>query len=211
VTSLAVLAISGAKGYEEIADRGVKWLVGHAGMATSIWTRLARLAMGTNTSATDHIGWPWFPGAASWVIPTSLAICALARHRKGPNGHEIAIRLEEARRFLLSRQCPDHGWNHGGLFQAGEVPLSYPETTGIALLAIAATGGAAAIDASLQCAERHAANPLSSEGAVWLRLGLMAHGRSVEVDAGRYRDWTVNQMALRMIADSGPAGFVGHA
>jgi hypothetical protein len=97
------------------------------------------------------------------------------------------------------------------LFRAGEIPVSYPETTGIALLAIAAAGSAPAMEASLQCAEHHAANPRSSEGAVWLRLGLMAHGRSIEVDAGRYRDWTVNQMALRMIGDAGPAEFVGHA
>ena len=214
VTSLAVLALSGAPGYEEIAERGVHWLVTQTGAETSIWARLARMAVGTNTGATDHIGWPWFPGAAAWVIPTSLAICALSRHQQGIYGAGIASRIGEARAFLLSRRCPDQGWNHGGLFRNGETPMSYPETTGIALLALAATKGVGVeVEASIRCGEQHAQDPKSSEGANWLRLGLAAHGRNPATQAARYRDWTVNQMALGIITQVGAAGrnpFIDH-
>jgi hypothetical protein len=207
-----VLALSGASGYEDVTDRGVQWLLTQSGAEVSLWARLARFAMGIGSTATDHAGWPWFPGAAAWVIPTSLAICALNRHASGKYAGEIAKRVEEARRFLLSRRCPDHGWNHGGLFQAGETPVSYPETTGIALLALA---GLTSTDMapSIELAEVQAREPKSSEGENWLRLGLRAHGRSVPQTAVHYRGWTVNQVSLRIIAQAGEAGqnpFTGH-
>lgn len=212
VTSLGVLALSGMAGYEDIVDHGVRWLLPQSGAETSFWVRLARFAMGIDSSATEHDGWPWFPGAASWVIPTSLAICALSRQRNGKYAKEIASRIHEARRFLLSRRCPDQGWNHGGLFRPGEAPVSYPETTGIALLALAGMGQAD-LEPSLRCGEQHARNPKSSEGAYWLTLGLLAHGRTPPLPA-EYHDWTVNQAALRVIAQAGKEGnnpFLPHA
>jgi hypothetical protein len=202
VTSLAVLALTGMGGYHVFAERGVECLLSQSGADTSLVARMARFAMGVK-SASDHAGWPWFPGAASWVIPTSLSICALAKHRSGKHGREIAARVGNAQEFLLSRQCPDSGWNHGGLFRPDEKPDSYPETTGIALLALAGRGG---IEHSLRCGEQHARNPRSSEGAYWLRLGLGAHGRGPELPSTDYRDWTVSEAALRIIADSAERG-----
>jgi hypothetical protein len=204
VTSLGVLALSGMAGYEDIADRGVRWLLTQSGAESSFWARLGRIATGARSQATEHTGWPWFPGAAAWVIPTSLAICALSRHRGEKYRAEIAARLEEARKFLLSRRCPDHGWNHGGLFRGDEMPVSYPETTGIALLAL--SGMEADMAGSLRCGEQHLRNPKSSEGENWLCLGLRAHGLTPERPGAKYRDWTVNQVALRVITQAGEAG-----
>jgi hypothetical protein len=176
--------------------------------------------MGTRSAATENAGWPWIPGAAAWVIPTSLAICALSRQKPGAVGRgipasipaRIAARINEGRQFLLSRRCPDHGWNHGGLFRSGEAPESYPETTGIALLAMA---GARQPDfeLSLHRGEQHAGDPKSSEGAYWLRLGLLAAGRKIPPSPVNYRDWTVNQVALRIITEAAELGhnpFISH-
>jgi hypothetical protein len=211
VTSLSILALSGLDGYEEIADRGVHWLLSQAGAESSVWARMARLAMGTQSSPTQHAGWPWFPGAAAWVIPTSFAIFALLKQKSGRYSGEIEARVKDARSFLLARRCPDHGWNHGGLFRDGERPSSYSETTGIALLALTGTTSAE-IKQSIRCAEQHVREPRSSEGDCWLRLGLAAHGRKPAPSSGKYRDWTVNQMALGIIARSGREGnpFIDH-
>jgi hypothetical protein len=146
------------------------------------------------------------------VIPTSLAICALSRQQQGAYREEIGPRVAEARKFLLSRRCPDSGWNHGGLFRAGEAPDSYPETTGIALLALAGTE-VAGMEASLRCGERHARSARSSEGENWLRLGLMAHGRAMAATEVTYRHWTVNHVALALITEAAGAGrnpFIHH-
>jgi hypothetical protein len=206
VTSLAVLALSEMSGYEDIVDRGVDWLLAKSVGETSWLTRLARFAAGNTSGVTEHAGWPWFPGASAWVIPTSLAICALSRQTRA------AARVKEARQFLLDRRCPDHGWNHGGLYRPGETPVSYPETTGVALLAL--SGTKTNIELSLRCGEQHAVNPKSSEGESWLRLGLRAHGHDIPPPSTTHRDWTVNQIALRILTQTLEAGrnpFLNHA
>jgi hypothetical protein len=213
VTSLALLALSQLTGFEDPVDRGIHWLLGQSGAETSLFARIALFASGTASDATDHHGWPWFPGAAAWVIPTSLAICALSRHTRGSYANQIPSRIDEGVRFLLSRRCPDQGWNHGGLFRPGEVPVSYPETTGLALLALAAAG-VQGLESSVLCGERHASDPKSGDGELWLKLGLRAQGRNFTAPRGKFRDWTVHQAALRIIADSEDADwhpFVGHA
>ena len=209
VTSLSILALTGMDGYEDSTAKGVAWLLQQSGAESSFWARLARVATGTRSSATDHVGWPWFPGAAAWVIPTSMAILALSKQqRRG----DIDSRIDEARSFLLSRRCPDNGWNHGGLFRPGETPFSYPETTGIALLALRGWDPLS-LGPSLRRGEQHTHDPRSSEGANWLRLGLAAHGRDPGPPSAKYRNWTVNQVALGIIAQAGEAGrnpFVDH-
>jgi hypothetical protein len=210
VTSLAILALSGLEGYEDLAESGVGWLLTQGGAETSFWARVAGFAVGRQSSATAHTGWPWFPGAAAWVIPTSLAILALLKQKHGRYGTLIEARVKDARGFLLGRRCPDHGWNHGGLFRDGEQPSSYPETTGIALLAFEGTAGPE-IAPSICRGEQHARDPRSSEGDYWLRLGLWVHGRT-SASCAKYRDWTVNQLALGIIvqaAGEGRNAFVG--
>jgi hypothetical protein len=215
VTSLAILALSGKAEYEGATGRGVEWLLAQSGAETSFWPRLARRLTSTQTSATEHVGWPWFPGAAAWVIPTSLAICALSKQRHGKHMNDIELRIKDGRRFLLTRKCPDHGWNHGGLFRSGETPVSYPETTGVALVALGAADSAVEneLELSLRCAEMHARDPRSSEGADWLTLGLSLFGREPEQPNRKFRNWTVNQIALGIIAQSAKDGrnaFVDH-
>ena len=57
---------------------------------------------------------------------------------------------------------------------------SYPETTGMALLALHGTTGPE-VTQGLKRGEQHLAACQSSEAASWLRLGLGAHGRSATV------------------------------
>ena len=85
------------------------------------------------------------------------------------------------------------------MYKPDERPNSYPETTGIALLALAGTSPSE-IDPSIRCGEQHARDPRSSEGDYWLRLGLSAQGRNPAPSTGHYRDWTVNQLALGIIS-----------
>lgn len=123
-------------------------------------------------------GWSFFPDTAGWVVPTALSILALLKLSRARPDAGLAARIAAGREFLGSRRCADGGWNHGSSKALGYDAGSYPETTGLALLAIG-NAGARDLDRSLEAAERHLPRCRSAEGLAWLQLGLRAHGRPV--------------------------------
>jgi hypothetical protein len=64
-------------------------------------------------------GWPWFPGASAWVVPTSYAV--LAFERVG-----LTQQAQTGKHFLLSKICADGGWNYGANKALGRDGDSYP-------------------------------------------------------------------------------------
>ncbi|PYT11171.1 MAG: hypothetical protein DMG59_27145 [Acidobacteria bacterium] len=180
VTSLALLALAqgdAARKSFSAQERAVEWLLRHSGRETDWVERLRRrLLGGTPADPREGVGWAWYPDTAAWVIPTCFAILALERVlRQGPNtsfGERINERLRVGRKFLASRRCRDGGWNHGSSEALGYSSESYPETTGLALVALDQVESAA-----LDIAERELKNCRSLQGAAWLQLGLLAHAR----------------------------------
>jgi len=140
-------------------------------------------------------GSPWFPGTAGWVTPTATSILALSRL----DNASFASQIEQGRRFLLSRRCRDGGWNHGGSSFRSEDANSYPETTGLALLALAGAP-AGQLTAALQLSEDFLKNPGSTEGLSWLQMGLVAQGRKMEDLQLPLRPRTIRDISLRLLA-----------
>jgi hypothetical protein len=184
VTALVLLLPEGALDTGRY-ERAIAWLKNQTGRETGWSYRLQQLLRGN--SAETPRGWPWFPGAAAWVIPTSLGIMAFERALAQGHNDALSDRVAAGRDFLLSRQCADGGWNHGSNQALGRDGDSYPETTGIALLAL---GGAARstnltakdrarIESGKAAARKHLALCRAAEGIAWLRMGLAAHGESV--------------------------------
>jgi hypothetical protein len=201
VTSLVALLPPesvGANRYKQ----ALAWIMRQMGTDSTIWYRLRERLLGTGTGE-QNPGWPWFPGTAAWVTPTVLAILALSKVEKHRESVEIRGRIEKGRRFLLSRRCADGGWNHGSSHALGYDGNSYAETTGAALLALA---GVANLDQSLSAAERHWSECRSAEGAAWLKLGLLAHGRKKEGWPPQTVPRTVRDTALCIIADRADQG-----
>jgi hypothetical protein len=169
VTSLVAFLPPAAVGARR-HSQAVAWILSQTAANSTFWYRLRERLLGAHSSE-EHPGWPWFPGTAAWVTPTSLAILAL---RKLEKAHpEIHQRIQQGRQFLLARTCSDGGWNHGSARALGYEGSSYPETTGVALLALA---GVPKLEGSIHAAERHWRDCRSAEGAAWLKLGLLAHG-----------------------------------
>jgi hypothetical protein len=110
-------------------------------------------------------------------MPTAVTILTLrALHQAGYI--ECADRVTGGRQFLLARMCADGGWNHGSSRALGYEGKSYPETTGVALLAL--TGIATPEVARAQTAAlKHFARCRSISGISWLTLGLLTHGRTL--------------------------------
>ena len=177
VTSLVALLPPEALGKERHA-RAIDWLKTQIGRESGWSYKLRQRLAGNRSDFPD--GWPWFPGAAAWVTPTSLGILAFERTLSHTQDPQLRIRIDSGRNFLLARICADGGWNYGTSQVLGRDGDSYPETTGIALLALHGAGGSAAIERAKAAARKHLRNCRTAEGIAWLRMGLAAHGEKAE-------------------------------
>ncbi len=122
-------------------------------------------------------GWPWYPGAAAWVMPTAISLIALRKENRIRPSEALKQRIDGGIRYLLSHTCKDGGWNHGSTHALGYESSAYPETTGVALLALRGVK-APQVDGGVALAEKFMEQP-EPAGLAWLRLGLLAQGRHV--------------------------------
>ncbi len=203
VTALAVIVLASAARLASY-DPAIDWLFTQTGRESSMIHKLRQRLLGSPPDPLlKYDGWPWFPGAAAWVTPTSLTIVALKQIQKKDRREAIAARIREGQRYLLSRVCADGGWNHGSSKALGYDSDSYPETTGIALLALAGLDSPK-IRAGITRAERHLENCPSWEAFCWLRLGLAAHGKTSAPARTFTEHPGVIEVSLRILAESKP-------
>jgi hypothetical protein len=153
--------------------RGIGWIVRESGEETSFLSRVQRLLTGTSQTAP---GWPWFPRTSAWVTPTALSMLALRKAAQCAESGRIRARLHMGAACLLQHACSDGGWNYGAARALDFDSHSYPETTGVALLALTGTDSAV-IRKACRWAQAQLPKCRTSEGESWLRLGLLAHGQ----------------------------------
>jgi hypothetical protein len=125
-TPLAILAWHGSTGHIGSQSRAVNFLLNTSGKH---WERKPDSPTAHDTSIK---GWSWIENTHSWVEPTALALIALQTA-----GYEKHPRSIEAIKMLVDRQLPEGGWNYGNTSVFGKELNSMPETTGIALQALA--------------------------------------------------------------------------
>ena len=182
-------------------SRAADWAAAQSGRESSWVFRLRRLLMGVKNEAdAGNPGWPWYPETAAWVTPTALTLLALQKiHREHPS-KALEDRCQSGRAYLLARRCADGGWNHGSTHALGYDGPSYPETTGLALLALQGTPG---LERGLEMARRHYAFAKSLEAVSWLRLGFLAHGLPISpVAMSLLEPRTTLDLSLGIIADA---------
>lgn len=159
-TSLAALALSHfAPDTERIAS-ATRWLLELEGQGTPWWRKVLHWFLPDRRVVEidpDLTGWPWAAGTFSWVEPTAYALMALKRLRGVAGGGRAGERIEEADRLLVDRACHGGGWNYGNKRVLGEELWPYPDTTALALLALAdrpdlpeVSGGLAALGRMLE-------------------------------------------------------------
>ena len=77
--------------------------------------------------------------------------------------------------MLLERRAVDGGWNYGNRLALGKELPSYPETTGLALLALHGDVGFDSAGA-LEVANRHYEKTQSPLARAWLKICLRNYG-----------------------------------
>lgn len=174
-TALAALLPPAALG-ERAHRAAITWLMGSTGFESTFEFRLREWLLGNRPGReVEFAGWPWFPGAAAWVGPTSIAILALEKEYRRRPLLGIRERIDAGRKFLLLRACGEGGWNHGSVRALGYESKPYPETTGMALVALRGVR-VSQVERSIEVARQFLTECRSADAQNWLRLGLSAHG-----------------------------------
>jgi hypothetical protein len=208
VTSAAALALSDT-GFDPRKLRGaMEWILRQVNPEPSPVARVVFRLLGVSPPKAPG-GSPWFPGTAAWIAPSVMAVLALSRAARmswATAAEHEALRsaILRTQQYILLRRCRDGGWNHGGSPFRSEDAESYPEMTGMALLALRGVSPAQ-LDTALERAEVFASRPQSMEAASWLQLGLSSQGRHVQVPSTGARNATLREVCLRLLALAEPA------
>lgn len=166
-TSLAIFAWRGSLPHRDAKRRAVEFLLSLSGKH---WPARPDSPFGHDTSIP---GWPWIADTHSWVEPTSLAMLAL--HASGHGHHE---RMREGVRMLLDRQLPQGGWNYGNTTVFESQLRSFPDSTGMALTALAGYVEQSGVAASLDLLEVELPRVRTPLAIGWGLLGLGAWRRT---------------------------------
>jgi hypothetical protein len=206
VTSLAVLALTEAGVQSPNLQGAVAWILEQANSESGAVTRFVLRAFGLPPPKLPG-GSPWFPGTAAWIAPTVMSILALSRVvcLTSPDASQsLRAAIRRGQQYILSRKCRDGGWNHGGSSFRSENAESYPEMTGMALLALKGVPGPQ-LEAALTLAEDFLSRTQPTEAVSWLHLALMCHGRRLPGSEGALPCRTTRDVCLQLLALAGPA------
>jgi hypothetical protein len=206
VTAPAVLALLEGNDTKPIGP-ALAWLNRQKGEESSLVDRVRRVLLGARMEAGEGTeGWPWLPGTAGWVMPTSLTILALEKAELRGQSKEGSGRIGQGRNFLLARICRDGGWNYGGPSALGFSANSYPDTTGMALLALH-SAQSAEMQTALTKAEQQLPQCHSAQTWCWLSLGLAAHGKqTAAANNCSFQPGTLLDRALLLLARAAETG-----
>ena len=163
-TQLAIFAWHGSPHHQDSQRLAVQFLLDHTGV--HLEKEDGNAVVGHDTTIR---GWPWISHTHSWVQPTALSMLALAI-----NGYESHQRVQEAERMLLNRQLPQGGWNYGNTTVLGKALQPFPESTGIALNALAGRVSRETVNQSLNYLLHELPKVRTPLSLCWGLLGLQA-------------------------------------
>lgn len=201
-SSFGTLALAGSESAVEQHRRGIAWLVSQILPADGSVGKFVGRVRDRAIDPRPCGGSPWFPGTAAWISPTASSIFALSNEVARSGDAELRAYVLQAEQFILSRRCLDGGWNHGGAKDRSETASSYPEMTGMALLALRGADRSKLLF-PLERATSFLDSPTSSEALSWLQLGLLAHGRDHRGVATELPCHTIRDVSLRLLALTG--------
>jgi hypothetical protein len=151
--------------------RAAEWLLSAGGKPANVHT-------GACQHDTSLVGWSWVAETHSWVEPTAYAVMALRAA-----GYADHVRVREGVRMILDRAIPSGGWNYGNSAVLGNTLRPFPETTGVALAALAGEPRHGAIDRGIAYLSGELPRIRSPLSLGWGLIGLTAwNARPADAD-----------------------------
>lgn len=174
MTAWAVWALAGDGRAQAEAKAGAQWLLDVPVMQVS---NLDDLAMGKKVAGIDFSlrGWPWQPGEASWLEPTSLAVLALTKL-----GSLATSRLAEAARYLVNRRCPGGGWNVGNPVMFGSYLPARAQPSALGLMALHQLSRESVLESDIDVLQKEALREDLPLALGWACLALAFTGSGSE-------------------------------
>jgi len=170
MTAWAVLALARDSVVTEAVDRGAGWLLRTQALDSGASATAAELQQSKTALGMDLTlrAWPWLPGQASFVEPSSMALWALASVPPSP---AIRARVDQVVRYLVDRRCQPAGWNVGNpmMFSRSIPPRACPTAWTLLALAQAAPEAIRPADVDALRSDMHL-----DGGALALAWGLCA-------------------------------------
>lgn len=207
-TALVSLALQGDPAYHASQNRAIQFLIEASG------THAPRPADSPLCHDSSIPGWPWVDATHSWVEPTALALLALIG-----SGHGSHPRARHATQLLLDRQLPSGGWNYGNTCVFGQELRPMPDSTGIALQALAGRAETTQVEPGLTYLEAVLDRTRTPFSLGWGLLGLSAWGRRpahapelIEASLQRqsfFGEYPTTHLSLLLLAATAVHGLTG--
>jgi hypothetical protein len=180
-TALATITF-GQLGTEVVArQRALNWLIHTKGSeAHWLWRWKFKLADRQAGFNPDKYGWPWLPGASSWVIPTAFSLIALKQFVSCTPSEAARQRIRKGLEMLFDRACVGGGWNAGNRVVYAAPLTAHVEPTAIALMALQDEVPNQIILDSVAWLKRRVENLPAISSLAWSILSLFLYGVPVE-------------------------------
>jgi hypothetical protein len=180
-TALALCTLTTVNDMSEARERALKWLLSKRGKEGHwLWRWKFRTADRNVRFDPDKYGWPWSPGAGSWVIPTAFSLVAIKQFTACNRTEASEKRIHLGVEMLLDRACVSGGWNSGNGVVYG-VPLRpHIEATAIALLALQDEPRGEIVQSSLKWLESQARDVEAISSLSWCILTLFVYQRPIQ-------------------------------
>jgi hypothetical protein len=180
-TALALCTLTAVNDISEARERALKWLLSERGKEGHwLWRWKFKTTDRNVRFDPDKYGWPWSPGAGSWVIPTAFSVVAIKQFMVCNRSEASEKRIRLGVDMLLDRVCVGGGWNSGNSVVYG-VPLRpHVEATAIALLALQDEPRGEIVRTSEKWLESQAGNIQAVSSLAWCILTLFAYQKPVE-------------------------------
>jgi hypothetical protein len=180
-TALALCALNESSGSISARERALEWLLRERGKEGHwLWRWKFKTTDRNVRFNPDKYGWPWSPGAGSWVIPTAFSMVAIKQFTVCNRSEASEKRIRLGVEMLFDRACVDGGWNSGNSVVYG-VPLRpHVEATAIALLALQDELRGEIVRTSVKWLESQAGDIQAVSSLAWCILTLFVYQMPIE-------------------------------